>query len=70
MIPLALYSLEYPKLALVLNDFRGKLNERRHQVTQRSINELTAGVLGLTTPSIHLAEKPLPLIGNASETRL
>jgi hypothetical protein len=48
VIPLAVYSLDYPKLPLVLVDFRGKLNERRREVTQRSISELTSGVLGLS----------------------
>jgi hypothetical protein len=48
VIPLAVYSLDYPKLPLVLVDFRDQLNERRREVTQRSINELTSGVLGLS----------------------
>ena len=48
VIPLAVYSLDYPKLPLVLVDFRGEVNERRREVTQRSIKELTSGVLGLS----------------------
>ena len=48
VIPLAVYSLDYPKLPLALVDFRGEVNERRREVTQRSISELTSGVLGLS----------------------
>jgi hypothetical protein len=48
VIPLAVYSLNYPKLPLVLMDFRDKLSTRRHEVIQRSINELTAGVVGIS----------------------
>ena len=48
VIPLAVYSLDYPKLPLALVDFRGELNERWREVTQRSISELTSGVLGLS----------------------
>jgi hypothetical protein len=48
IIPLAVYSLDYPKLPLVMIDFRRKLGVRRREVLQRSISELTAGVLGLS----------------------
>jgi hypothetical protein len=48
VIPLAVYSLDYPKLPLALVDFRCELNERSREVTQRSISELTSGVLGLS----------------------
>ena len=47
-IPLAVYSLDYPKLPLILIDFRHKLSRRRREVVQRSVNELIAGVLGLS----------------------
>jgi hypothetical protein len=47
-IPLAVYSLNYPKVPLVLIDFRNRLSQRRHEITQRSIDELTAGVLGIS----------------------
>jgi hypothetical protein len=36
------------KLPLVLVDFRGELKERRREVTQRSVSELTSGVLGFS----------------------
>ncbi len=47
-VPLAVYSLSYPKLPLLLVDFRDKLHVRWHEMTQRSINEITAGVIGIS----------------------
>jgi len=47
-IPLAVYGLNYPKLPLLLVDFRDKLHVRWHEMTQRSINEITAGVIGIS----------------------
>jgi hypothetical protein len=48
VIPLAVYSLDYPKRPLMLIDFRHKLSRRRREVGQRSVNELIAGVLGIS----------------------
>lgn len=48
LVPLAAYSLSYPKLPLLLVDFRDKLHLRWHEMTQRSINEITAGVIGIS----------------------
>jgi hypothetical protein len=48
LVPLAVYSLNYPKLPLLLVDFRDKLHIRRHEMTQRTINEITAGVIGIS----------------------
>lgn len=48
MIPLAVYSLTYPQMPLLLVDFRDRLHIRRHEMAQRSITELTSGVLGLS----------------------
>ncbi len=48
LAPLGIYSLTYPKLPLLLVDFRDKLHVRRHEMTQRSINEITAGVIGIS----------------------
>ncbi|MBV9083964.1 MAG: hypothetical protein JOZ62_14900 [Acidobacteriaceae bacterium] len=48
VIPLGLYSMEYPKLPLLLVDFRDKLHIRRHELAQRSINQITTGVIGLS----------------------
>ncbi len=47
-VPLAVYSLSYPKLPLLLVDFRDKLHVRRHEMAQRTINEITAGVIGIS----------------------
>jgi hypothetical protein len=48
VIPLAVYSLDYPKQPLILMDFRHKLSRRRHEVAQRSVNEMITGVLGIS----------------------
>ena len=48
LIPLSVYSFEYPKVPLLLIDFRDKLHVRSHEMIQRSINEITAGVIGLS----------------------
>jgi len=46
--PLSVYSLNYPKQPLLLVDFRDKLHVRRYEMAQRSINEITAGVIGIS----------------------
>lgn len=48
LIPLGIYSLNYPKMPLLLIDFRDTLHIRRHELAQRTINEITAGVIGLS----------------------
>lgn len=48
LVPLAVYSFNYPKLPLLLVDFRDKLHVRRHEMTQRAINEVTSGVIGIS----------------------
>jgi hypothetical protein len=48
VIPLAVYSLDYPRQPLLLIDFRHKLSRRRREVAQRSVDELIAGVLGIS----------------------
>ena len=48
MSPIGVYSLTYPKLPLLLVDFRDQVHVRRHEMTQRSINEITAGVIGIS----------------------
>lgn len=47
-IPLAFYSLNYPNQPLLLVDFRDKSRTRRHEMTQRTINEVTSGVIGIS----------------------
>ena len=48
LVPLGVYSLTYPKLPLLLVDFRDKLHVREHEMTQRTINEITSGVIGIS----------------------
>lgn len=47
-VPLALYSLEYPKFPLLLVNFRDELQVRRRELAQRAVNEVTAGVIGIS----------------------
>ena len=48
LVPLAVYSLNYPKVPLLLVDFQSKLHVRWHEMAQRSVNEITAGVIGIS----------------------
>lgn len=48
LVPLGVYSLENRKAPLLLVDFRDKLRVRRNEMTQRAINEITAGVIGIS----------------------
>ncbi len=47
-VRLGVYSLNYAKAPLLLIDFRRKHRVRWHEITQRSINEITAGVIGIS----------------------
>lgn len=48
LLPLGVYSLNYPSQPLLLVDFRNKGHLRRHEMTQRSINEIVSGVIGIS----------------------
>ena len=48
LAPLGLYSLNYPTMPLLLVDFRDSIHLRRHELTQRSINEITSGIIGIS----------------------
>ena len=48
LIPLSVYSLNYPKQPLLLVDFRDGAHLRHHEMLQRSIDEITAGVIGIS----------------------
>ena len=48
LLPLGVYSLNYPTQPLLLVDFRNKGHLRRHEMTQRSINEIVSGVIGIS----------------------
>lgn len=48
LIPLGFYSLSYPRQPLLLVDFRDKRSLRKKDITQKSIDEVTSGVVGLS----------------------
>lgn len=48
MVPLALYSLEHPKVPLMLVDFRDAGKPRRREMMKRAVDDVTTGVLGWT----------------------
>jgi hypothetical protein len=48
LIPLGIYSLNYPKVPLLMVDFRNRHHLRWRTIEQRSINEVTAGVIGIS----------------------
>jgi hypothetical protein len=48
MIPLALYSLDYPGIPLLLVDFRRPGGPTRSEMALRFTDDMTSGVLGLT----------------------
>jgi ribosomal protein S13 len=49
MVPIALYNLDYPKAPLLLVDFREPSRPKRHEAMRRGLDQLTTGILGLTT---------------------
>jgi hypothetical protein len=48
VVPLGVYSLTYPKMPLLVVDFRDGSHLRWHELTQRSINEITSGLIGIS----------------------
>jgi hypothetical protein len=48
VVPLGAYSLTYPKMPLLVIDFRDGGHLRWHELTQRSINEITSGLIGIS----------------------
>jgi hypothetical protein len=59
MIPLALYSLDYPRVPLLLADFRRSLAPKRREMVDKGATGLLTGVLGFTrfgNPSFFAAE--------------
>src|SRR5208337_5441925 len=58
MIPLALYSLDYPRVPLLLADFRHSLTPKRREMVSQGVSGLVTGVLGYTrfgNPSVFAA---------------
>jgi hypothetical protein len=59
MIPLALYSLDYPRVPLLLADFRRSLAPKAREMVNKGAAGIVTGVLGLTrfgNPSFFAAE--------------
>ncbi len=59
MIPLALYSLDYPRVPLLLADFRHSLAPKRREMLSQGVTGLVTGVFGLTrfgNPSFFAAD--------------
>jgi hypothetical protein len=48
LIPLGVYSLSYPRQPLLMVDFRDKLHVKGRDLTQKSMDEITSGVVGLS----------------------
>jgi hypothetical protein len=48
MIPLALYNLDYPRVPLLLADFRNSLSPKRREMVNQGASSIVTGVLGLT----------------------
>jgi hypothetical protein len=48
LIPLGLYSLTYPRQPLLMVDFRDNVKLRRRDMTQKAVDELTAGMVGVS----------------------
>jgi hypothetical protein len=48
VIALGVYSLTYPKMPLLVIDFHDGSHLRWHELTQRSINEITSGLIGIS----------------------
>jgi hypothetical protein len=59
MIPLALYSLDYPRVPFLLVDFRRSMAPKRREMINKGATGVATGVLGLTrfgNPSFFAAE--------------
>jgi hypothetical protein len=59
MIPLALYSLNYPRVPLLLADFRHSLTPKRREMINQGATGLITGVFGITrfgNPSFFVAD--------------
>jgi hypothetical protein len=46
--PLGVYSLDYPKMPLLMIDFRDPIHLKRKELTQRAITEITSGIIGVS----------------------
>lgn len=48
MIPLALYGLDFPRIPILLVDFRDRLNPKRREMTRRALEDVARNVLSLS----------------------
>jgi hypothetical protein len=48
LIPIALYSLDYTRVPLLLIDFQDPTRAKRREISQRAVNDVVHGVLGLS----------------------
>ena len=48
MIPLALYGLDYPKIPMLLVDFRDKYNPKKREMSRRVLNDVTRNILSVS----------------------
>ncbi len=48
MIPLALYGLDYPKIPMLLVDFRDGYNPKKREMSRRALHDVTRNVLSLS----------------------
>lgn len=48
LIPLGLYSLDYPKIPAILVDFRDSRNPKMREISRRVLNDVTRNVLSLS----------------------
>lgn len=48
MIPLALYGLDYPKIPILLVDFRDRNNPKKREMSKRVLDDLTSNVLSVS----------------------
>lgn len=49
MIPLALYGLDYPKIPILLVDFRDSLNPKKREMSRRVLQDVARNVLSLSS---------------------
>lgn len=49
MIPLALYGLDYPKIPILLVDFRDGMNPKRREMSRRVLEDVARNVLALSS---------------------
>lgn len=48
MIPLALYGLDYPKIPILLADFRDSQNPRKREMSKRVLEDITKNILSIS----------------------